>query len=98
MIDGTSSNEVHAYDYADNVFHSVIDYANQNDNRALSAFDRAATIESTALDQMAKNSQSVISQLQGAYADAKGTSASQQKIIMGVLALVGVLVLSMKKG
>jgi hypothetical protein len=79
---------VHAYDYADNIFAGALDAVNQNDARAFNAFDRASQIQEGA-----------IGQLQSAYADAKGTSASQQKIMLAVLAVAGVFALSaMKKG
>jgi hypothetical protein len=85
-IAGAGTNQVHAYDYADNVFHGALDFAQANDTRAYNAFDRAAVMQETA-----------IGQLQGAYADAKGTTAAQTNIIYGVLAVAGVAVMMAMK-
>ena len=83
-----------AYDYSDGIFHSALDFADTTNSRSLTAYDRAAQIEENALDTVTKQSGAVIDQLQNAYADAKGTSESQQKIILGVLAVAGVFALS----
>lgn len=86
-LDINAMQGVHAYDFADNIFSSSLDFINRNDQRALQAFDRAAMIQGD-----------TINQLQGAYADAKGTTDSQKMIIYGVLAVAGVAVLVAVKG
>lgn len=119
----SGDNTAHAYDYADNIFHSAVDFANQNDSRALNAYDRAAAITSDALVETKQAYQGAAAiqsdaltstktayagalaatnnaysnatgQLQAAYADAKGTTGAQQKIIMAVLAVAGVFALA----
>jgi hypothetical protein len=47
-----------------------------------------------AYDAAQKASGNAMSQLQSAYADAKGTSGAQEKIILAVLAVAGVFALS----
>ena len=86
----SGDNTAHAYDYADNIFHSALDFANKNDSRALNAYDRAAAITSDALVATKQAYQGSTAQLQSAYADAKGTTGAQQQIIMAVLAVAGV--------
>ena len=85
---------VHAYDYADQIFAGALDFANKNANRELTAFDRAATIQNDALSSVATTSGSTIATLKSAYADAKGTTQSQQQIILAVLAVAGIFALS----
>lgn len=92
LIDGVTSNEVHAYDYADSIFDKTIDFANQNDSRALDAFARAATITQDALTTAKGAYAGASAQMQSAYADAKGTTASQEKIMLAVLAVAAVAV------
>lgn len=90
-IDAATKSQVHAYDYADNIFSGAVDFANKNDSRALDAFDRAAKITSDALDAVKNNDRASLGQVQLAYADAKGTSDSQSKIMIGVLVLAAVI-------
>lgn len=85
---------LNAYDYSDGVFHQALDFADTTNSRAMTAYDRAAVIEGDALTTVSKQSSAVIDQLQNAYADAKGTSESQQKIILAVLGLGAVAFLS----
>jgi hypothetical protein len=99
VVSGDQANQVHAYDYADSLFHSALDAVNQNDARALNAYDRAATIQKDAMAQSGAANQAAFGQLQNAYADAKGTSQSQQQIIMAVIAVAGIaLLVAMHKG
>ncbi|MGK5073244.1 hypothetical protein [Janthinobacterium sp. ZB1P44] len=71
------------YSYADGLFNSALDFAGANDARLASAYDRASAVQSGAINQ-----------LQGAYADAKGTSAAQEKIILAVLVVAGIFAMS----
>lgn len=82
-IGASTGAQVHAYDYADNIFSGAIDFANQNDKRAFNAFDRAATIQGDALVT-----------LKSAYADAKGTSDSQKGIMYAALGVAAIFGLS----
>jgi hypothetical protein len=82
-----AANTAHAYDYADQIFSGALDAVNRNDARALDAFDRAAKMEEGALVEV-----------QNAYADAKGTTQAQQKIMLAVLAVAGAAVLASKMG
>ena len=77
-----------AYSFADGLFGTALDFANKNDNRLIDAFEHASAVQSSA-----------IGQLQDAYADAQGTSKAQEKIVLAVLAVAGVVLLvAMKKG
>lgn len=71
------------YSFADGLFNSALDFAGANDARLASAYDRASAVQSGAINQ-----------LQGAYADAKGTSAAQEKIILAVLVVAGIFAMS----
>lgn len=93
-----AANEAHAYDYADSLFHASLDAVNQNDARALAAFDRAAQMENDALAMSQEAAKNALSQVQNAYADAKGTTQAQQKIMLGVLAVAAVAVLAPRLG
>jgi hypothetical protein len=93
-----AANEAHAYDYADQIFHGALDAVNKNDARALDAFDRAAKMEEGALVASQAASKLALDQVQNAYADAKGTTQAQQKIMLAVLAVAGVAVLAGKMG
>lgn len=84
----------HAYDYADNVFHASLDAVNQNDARMLDAFTRAAAMENDALTMAQTSAKTALDQVQNAYADAKGTTQAQQKIMLAVLAVAAVAVLA----
>jgi hypothetical protein len=86
--------QVHAYDYADSLFHAAVDYANQNDGRQLDAFERAATITHDALLTANKAYSDASGELKAAYADAKGTTDAQAKIILAVVAVAGVMALA----
>ncbi len=99
VVSGDQANQQHAYDYADSLFHSAVDAVNQNDARAMNAYDRAATIQKDAIAQSGAANQAMFGQLQNAYADAKGTTQSQQQIIMAVIAVAGIaLLVAMHKG
>lgn len=71
------------YGFADGLFNSALDFAGANDARLAGAYDRASAVQSGAINQ-----------LQGAYADAKGTSAAQEKIILAVLVVAGIFAMS----
>jgi hypothetical protein len=71
------------YHYAEGLFNDSLDFARQADTRIVAAYDAAQ-----------KASGNAMSQLQSAYADAKGTSGAQEKIILAVLAVAGVFALS----
>jgi hypothetical protein len=78
-INGAQSGQKSAYDYADNIFSAAVDFANVNNGRTLSAFDRAAVIQNDAMTT-----------LKTAYADSKGTTDAQKQIIFGVLAVAAI--------
>jgi hypothetical protein len=98
VASGQQAATIHAYDYADTLFDGALDFANKNDNRAYDAFDRAATIQKDALSMSAAAAKEALGQVQNAYADAKGTTQSQQKIMLGVLAVAGLSVFVRMKG
>lgn len=98
VADGQNATTVHAYDFADNVFHGALDAVQANDTRALDAFSRAATIQNDALAMSKNGFSSAMSMVQNAYADAKGTTQAQQKIMMGVLVVAAVAVLAPRLG
>jgi hypothetical protein len=75
-----ADNAATGYHFADGIFDSALHFASDNDARIVTAFDHAAAVSDKA-----------IAQLQGAYADAKGTSDSQKQIILGVLAVAAVI-------
>lgn len=85
-ISAATANQVHAYDYADGLFHASLDAVQDAGNRELKAWERAAAVQDVALNTV-----------KGAYADAKGTSDSQKQIMMGVIAVAGVLALAAMK-
>lgn len=71
------------YHYAEGLFNDSLDFAREADTKIVAAYDAAQ-----------KASGNAMSQLQSAYADAKGTSGAQEKIILAVLAVAGVFALS----
>lgn len=79
-VKAVEDNAASGYHFADGIFGAALDFANDNDTRLVTAFDHAAAVSDKA-----------IAQLQGAYADAKGTSDSQKQIILGVLAVAAVI-------
>lgn len=151
-LDASTAQSAHAFDYADNLFSNALDFAQGNDNRALSAYDRAATMQDNALNVVSTNTNkslvqyanlfdnalstvssntdksqvqyanlfdqalnfagnaeknnmtafdrastaqsTALDQIQNAYADSKGTTQSQQKIMLAVLAVAGIAVLA----
>ena len=97
-LDVNSTQTTHAYDYADNIFHAATDYANSNDARAFNAYDRAAAITNDALLTARQAYKESAGQLKEAYADAKGTTDAQSKIILAVLVVAGVAVVAALKG
>lgn len=74
------------YDYADGIFSTALDFANQNDARMVGVFDKASSLTGSALGQ-----------LQNAYADAKGTSDSFKQIMFAVLAVAAVGFVMMRR-
>jgi hypothetical protein len=87
-----------SYDFADNVFHGALDAVQSNDTRAMNAFDRAATIENDALAMSKDSFANAMGMVQNAYADAKGTTQAQQKIMIGVLAVAAIAVVAPRLG
>ena len=83
VVAGAGAAEVHAYDYADNLFHGALDAVTDSQTRAYNAWDRASMMQASATGE-----------LRAAYADAKGTTQSQQKIMLAVVAVAGVAVLA----
>lgn len=98
VVSGQNAATVHAYDYADNIFHGALDAVNANDARSLDAFNRAATMEKDALSMTRDGFSAALGTVQNAYADAKGTTQSQQKIMIGVLVVAAVAVLAPRLG
>lgn len=90
-INGANTGATSAYDHADHMFSGVIDLANASGGRELTAYDRAATLVHDAMTGAGAAYQGAQQNLQAAYADAKGTSDSQKQIMLGVLALAGVM-------
>lgn len=93
-----NANLAHSYDFADNVFHGALDAVQANDTRALDAFSRAATIENDALAMSKDSFSSAVGMVQNAYADAKGTTQAQQKIMIGVLVVAAIAVVAPRLG
>jgi hypothetical protein len=85
VVTGQNAAQAQGYDFADHLFNHALDSVSGSQEAALNAFDRAAQIQTAAMGQ-----------LQGAYADAKGTTAAQQKIMIGVLVLAGVALMARK--
>lgn len=85
-IQAATQNQVHAYDYADSLFSGALDAVNDASTREMKAWERAAAVQDVALNTV-----------KGAYADAKGTTDSQKQIMLGVIAVAGVLALSAMK-
>jgi|GEM_PF-7009874 hypothetical protein len=67
--------------YAD-LFGKSLGFVEAASNGTAKAYDRASSVQASAM-----------SQLQGAYADAKGTSDSQKQIMIGALVVAGLVVL-----
>lgn len=85
-LDQSVRQTTHAYDYADGIFSASLDAVQSAGNRELKAWERAATVQDVALNTV-----------KSAYADAKGTSDAQKHIVLGVIAVAGVLALSAMK-
>jgi hypothetical protein len=90
------------YDYGAHIFDAATEYANSVNNSAVSAFDTAADMTHDALTTATKayaDASKAQAVAQGAtaaaYADAKGTTDSQKQIILGVLAVAGLMALGM---
>jgi len=98
VASGQQAATIHAYDFADGLFDTSLDAVNKNTGRAYDAFDRAALIQKDALTMTGAASREALAQVQNAYADAKGTTQSQQKIMLGVLAVAAVAVLARARG
>lgn len=98
VASGQQAATVHAYDFADGLFDGALSVLNANAGRAYDAYDRAALIEKDALAMSGAASKAALDQVQNAYADAKGTTQSQQKIMLGVLAVAAVAVLARARG
>lgn len=67
----------------ENLFDKSLGFVENSQKSLTTAYDRAQTAQSAAMGQ-----------LQGAYADAKGTSDSQKQVIIGVLVVAGLLVMA----
>ncbi len=83
VASGQQASVIHGYDYAGGIFDSALEALNKNGTRAYDAFDRAA-----------KMNESALSLTGAAYADAKGTTQSQQKMIFAVLAVAAVAIVA----
>jgi hypothetical protein len=83
VVTGANAAQVHAYDYADSLFSGALEAVTDSQSRAYNAWDRASMMQEGAAKQ-----------LQSAYADAKGTTQSQQQIMLAVVAVAGVAVLA----
>lgn len=83
VVAGANQSQVNAYDYADGLFHASQEAVTAADTRAYNAWDRASKMQEGAA-----------AAIQNAYADATGTTQSQQKIILAVVAVAGVAVLA----
>lgn len=83
VVAGANASQVHAYDYADSLFSGALEAVTDSQSRAYNAWDRASMMQEGAAKQ-----------LQTAYADAKGTTQSQQQIMLAVVAVAGVAVLA----
>jgi hypothetical protein len=87
VVTGQNAALASGYDYADHLFSGVMDTVNKNTAATQNAFNLAAQLDSSAVNQ-----------LQGAYADAKGTSDAQSKIMIGVLLVAALAVLGPRLG
>ena len=96
-LGNSTTQSLHAYDYADSVFHGALDAVQDAGSRELSVFDRAATIQNDALLTVKSASANATELVKAAYADAKGTTDSQKQIMLGVLAVAAVVALSAMK-
>lgn len=94
-IAAMGANVQEAYNYADSIFDHATDAINSAGGRELNAYDRAATLVQDALTGAKAAFSTAQNLTQAAYADAKGTSDSQKQIMLGVLAVAGVMALSM---
>lgn len=82
---GTASAYDHAAQSQEDAFSGALGFMKSSATAAQSAFDKASGHEAQALGVV-----------QSAYADAKGTTQAQQKMILAVLALAGVALLVMR--
>lgn len=98
VASGQQATTLHAYDFAGGLFDTSLEAVNRNGSRAYDAYERAAMIQSDALAMSGAASKAALSQIQNAYADAKGTTQSQQHIMLGVLAVAAVAVLARARG
>lgn len=87
VVTGSNEATVHAYEYADGLFHASLDAVQTSDTRAYDAWDRASKMETGAL-----------ATLQNAYADAKGTTQANQQMVFALAAVAGLAILMMRKG
>jgi hypothetical protein len=94
VVAGAGASEVHAYDYADNLFHGALDAVNDSQSRAYNAWDRASMMQENAAGAVASAYAGAAGAMQNAYADAKGTSQANQKLMLAVVAVAGVAVLA----
>ncbi|MEH6434242.1 hypothetical protein [Massilia sp. DD77] len=104
-LDGASKQTLAAYNYADSIFSAANVSVNNASKRVADAYSAAATMSQDALvtarqayqDATTKTAsayQVAQAATADAYADAKGTTNSQKQIILGVLAVAGVLALA----
>lgn len=83
VVAGANASQVNAYDYADGLFHGSLEAINDASTRAYNAWDRASMMQANATGAV-----------QNAYADAKGTTQANQKLMLAVVAVAGVAVLA----
>lgn len=93
-LGNATSQSLHAYDYADGIFDGALGAVQDAGTRELAVFDRAATIQNDALATVKAASSNAADLVKAAYADAKGTTDSQKQIMLGVLAVAGVMALA----
>ncbi|MGZ8301215.1 MAG: hypothetical protein ACXW2U_00775 [Telluria sp.] len=104
-LDGAGASTMSAYNFADSIFDSATVFANRAQERAADVFADAASMTRDTLvsarqayqestGQVAKAYQVAQAATADAYADAKGTTNSQKQIILGVLAVAGLLALA----
>lgn len=96
-IAGAGAGLSDSLDYAGSIFDAGTKTINAAGVREAEAWSGAAALVKDALTGAREAYQAQAQSLQGAYADAKGTSDSQKTIVLGVLAVAGVMAFSMMK-
>jgi hypothetical protein len=103
-LDGASAQTMAGFNYADHIFDSATAFANNAGAMAGDAFSRASRLSQDALtgarqsyleagNQVSSAYGTALAGTAAAYADAKGTTAAQKQIILGVLAVAALFAL-----